>query len=478
MSDTDIDFNPSDSTDEELEANEEFDEWGNAIRVGDISFAVEGASDDDVDGGGVILGSGSYATVRLARRRRPQSNQSMDEEDSSELVAVKVFSKSLLKRMRTLEKNSVTNKVQVKTALENVEREIAILKMMRHPNIVSLLEVIDSVSSDSLYMVLEYMPRGEIMTYIEGTGRFRRKNTSSWDEIGCLDNGRRFDERHAALYFVDVLHGLCYLHQNGICHRDLKPENILLGADGQVKISDFGVSHIFKDEPRQKDTLNDNRDHTRNEKQQYQHSLSFDSALTMKGMSRKGMLTKLEGTWCFWSPEMCGLSTSRCEDDCHDSDNREPSSASSRRMSFSGYAADVWAAGICLFIFVTGKLPFFSEDPSELFQQIRQLSTTSLLEHADVCELSMSSHLISILHMLLEKDPDLRAGIGDCLTHPFCHEARLERIQKYSYDVLAGGSTRSARVLVSDSDVRSVRFFLFFSFLFFFRSCIVELGVQ
>jgi [calcium/calmodulin-dependent protein kinase] kinase len=462
-SSTDIDFNPSESADEELKADEEFDDWGNVIRVGDITF-YGGESDDENDGGGVILGSGSYATVRLARRRRTQNNRSTSiDEEESELVAVKVFSKSLLKRMRTLEKNSETNKVQVKTALENVEREIAILKMMRHPNIVSLLEVIDSVSSDSLYMVLEYMPRGEIMTYIEGTGGFRRKNTSSLEEIGCLDNGRRFDERHAALYFVDVLHGLCYLHQNGICHRDLKPENILLGADGQVKISDFGVSHIFKDEPREKETLNDNKNETSIEKQHYHYSSSFDSALTMKGMSRKGMLTKLEGTWCFWSPEMCGLSSSRHEDN-GDNDDTEPSSAPPRRISFSGYAADVWAAGVCLFIFVTGKLPFFSENPSELFQQICHVSITSLLEHTNTSDLSMSSDLISILHMLLEKDPDLRAGIGDCLTHPFCREARFDRIQKYSYDVLAGGSTRSTRVVVSDFDIRSVRLFFFYVF--------------
>jgi serine/threonine protein kinase len=448
----------TDSNEEEIEEEEEFDEWGNVIRVGDISFAVVGRDndDDDNDGGGIILGSGAYATVRLAKRQRQMiRNDANEDEEESELVAVKVFSKSLLKRMRTLEKNSETNKVQVKTALEKVEREIAIMKMMRHPNIVSLLEVIDSVSSDSLYMVLEYMPRGEIMTYIEGTGCFRRRieNDSQEDELGCLDNGRRFDERHAALYFVDVLHGLCYLHQNGICHRDLKPENILLGADGQVKISDFGVSHIFKDEQREEEiTSNDNDDAQQQQQQQQQqsyYSLSYDSALTMKGMSRRGMLTKLEGTWCFWSPEMCGLSTK--DDDENDKD------LSSRKVSFSGYAADVWAAGICLYIFVTGRLPFFSEDVYELFHKICHTPTTSLLDNNNEQQPPMSPELISILHMLLEKDPDLRAGLGDCLTHPFCHRARLERIQKYSYDVLAGGSTRRARVVVSDFDVRSVR---------------------
>ncbi|MFN9959210.1 MAG: hypothetical protein ACK55I_39460, partial [bacterium] len=72
---TDIDFNPSESADEELNADEEFDDWGNVLRVGDITFCG-GESDDENDGGGVILGSGSYATVRLARRRRTQTNTS------------------------------------------------------------------------------------------------------------------------------------------------------------------------------------------------------------------------------------------------------------------------------------------------------------------------------------------------------------------------------------------------------------------
>ena len=113
--------------------------------------------------------------------------------------------------------------MKVHTALEQVEKEIALMKKMHHPNIVSLFEVIDSPESDLLYMVIEYMPLGEILTY-QGDGTFRR---STNDVPGYNAKLGHFDAPTAALFFVDVLHGLAYLHQHRVVLRDLKPENIL-----------------------------------------------------------------------------------------------------------------------------------------------------------------------------------------------------------------------------------------------------------
>ena len=162
----------------------------------------------------------------LDQRQRANLSDEKSHKEDGDLVAVKIFSKSLLKRMRTMERDSSTRKMKVRTALETVEREVALLKMMRHPNIVRMLEVIDSEDSDSLYCVLEYMPRGEIMSFIEEKAMFVRKQKDGEGVLHGVVDGH-FDERHAALYFVDILHGLAYLHQHHICHRDLKPENIL-----------------------------------------------------------------------------------------------------------------------------------------------------------------------------------------------------------------------------------------------------------
>ena len=99
------------------------------------------------------------ATETIQSLLRSTSNISMYEEKSSdkeeqdEFVAIKIFNKSVLKRKRTIERNRETRRVLVKTALDQVEREIALMKKLSHPNLVQFHEVIDSIESDMLYMV-------------------------------------------------------------------------------------------------------------------------------------------------------------------------------------------------------------------------------------------------------------------------------------------------------------------------------------
>ena len=121
--------------------------------------------------------------------------------------------------------NDSEHKLQVRTALESVEREIAVMKMIQHPNLVSLYEVIDSEETGRLYMVIEYIPLGEIMTHVRGTATYKRRPRREGEPaIAGVTKGGYFDELHCALYFVDLLHGLAHLHKNHIVHRDFKPE--------------------------------------------------------------------------------------------------------------------------------------------------------------------------------------------------------------------------------------------------------------
>ncbi|KAF0889173.1 hypothetical protein E2562_022440 [Oryza meyeriana var. granulata] len=149
------------------------------------------------------IGSGSYGKVVL------YSNT-----EDGKLYAVKVLHKSYMKKVRV---------APSETAMSDVLREVSIMKMLDHPNIVNLIEVIDDPEIDKLYMVLEYVER----------------------KLVC-DNG--LGETSSRKYLRDIISGLMYLHSHNIIHGDIKPDNLLITINGNVKIGDFSVSQIFEDD--------------------------------------------------------------------------------------------------------------------------------------------------------------------------------------------------------------------------------------
>ena len=102
---------------------------------------------------GLGSGSGSGRRISWNRKSSVNSDNNSDDEEQDQLVAVKIFRKSVLKRKRTMERDKETRRVLVKTALEKVEREIALMKKLAHPNLVIFYEAIDSPDSDMLYLV-------------------------------------------------------------------------------------------------------------------------------------------------------------------------------------------------------------------------------------------------------------------------------------------------------------------------------------
>ncbi|KAK6936029.1 Protein kinase domain [Dillenia turbinata] len=106
--------------------------------------------------------------------------------------------------------------------------KVLIMKMLDHPNIVNLIEVIDDPTTDHFYMVLEYV---EGKWVCEGSG-----------PPGGLG------ENKARKYLRDIVSGLMYLHAHNIVHGDIKPDNLLVAGNGTVKIGDFSVSQVFEDD--------------------------------------------------------------------------------------------------------------------------------------------------------------------------------------------------------------------------------------
>ncbi|XVF82098.1 hypothetical protein PTKIN_Ptkin16aG0017100 [Pterospermum kingtungense] len=154
------------------------------------------------------INHGSYGKVVLYRNKNDGTP-----------YAIKKMCKSRLSKVRM---------TQSETAMTNVLREVSIMKMLDHPNVVNLVEVIDDQRCDYLYMVLEYVEGNDIRNLSEIQGQI--------------------DETTARRYFKDIIAGLTYLHSHNIVHGDIKPENLLLTKCGSVKIGDFSVSQAFEDE--------------------------------------------------------------------------------------------------------------------------------------------------------------------------------------------------------------------------------------
>ncbi|KAL3577096.1 hypothetical protein D5086_022379 [Populus alba] len=209
---------------------------------------------------GRTIGEGTFAKVKFAQNT-----------ETGESVAMKILDRSTIIKHKMV---------------DQIKREISIMKLVRHPYVVRLHEVL--ASRTKIYIILEFITGGELFDKIVHHGRL--------------------SEAEARRYFQQLIDGVDYCHSKGVYHRDLKPENLLLDSQGNLKISDFGLS-----------------------------------ALPEQGTS---LLRTTCGTPNYVAPEVLS------------------------HKGYDGAIADVWSCGVILYVLMAGYLPFDELDLTTLYSKI------------------------------------------------------------------------------------------------------------
>lgn len=145
------------------------------------------------------LGTGSFGRVHLIQSKV-----------NSRFYAMKVLKKTEVIRLKQV---------------EHTNNEKHILESVAHPFLVNMWGTFQD--SNNLYMVMDYVPGGELFS--------------------VLRRSQRFPDHVAKFYAAEVILAIEYLHSKDMIYRDLKPENLLLDAQGHIKITDFGFAKYVPD---------------------------------------------------------------------------------------------------------------------------------------------------------------------------------------------------------------------------------------
>ncbi|KAF3329642.1 CBL-interacting serine/threonine-protein kinase 21-like protein [Carex littledalei] len=215
---------------------------------------------------GQTIGEGMFAKVKLAVNV-----------ETNKKVAIKIIDKAMVRQ---------------KNLMDQVVREISSMKILHHPNIVRIYEVF--ATRTKIYLVMEYVSGGQLS-----------------DKLYYLE---KLNEVVARKYFQQLIDAVDYCHGRQIYHRDLKPENLLLDNNGNLKLSDFGLSILQK--------------------------------------PSKLLLTSC-GSPSYVAPEVVIM-----------------------HRSYDGAAADIWSCGVILFEMLSGYLPFEDRNQINLFRKISRADYT------------------------------------------------------------------------------------------------------
>ncbi|KAG2450773.1 hypothetical protein HYH02_004610 [Chlamydomonas schloesseri] len=298
------------------------------------------------------LGKGAHGTVKLVYNTQDDM-----------LYAMKVIHKRRMRRQSYLaEPRAVANMMRnvglspmspmSPGSQTDMQRGMSPLASPRTPN-----GMTDEYSNEIAVMKeLDHPNVVKLYEVIHDPSNNKLLMTMEYVEGGCVLAGSSptqkipIPEATAVKYFRDVVKGLEYLHFNRIVHGDLKPDNLLMSSSGKVKISDFGSARFCE---------------------------------------KSDMIFATAGTPTFMAPEMC------------------------QGKQFNGFPGDIWALGICLYMFVFGKPPFVGATTYQIYEAIQRA------ELAFPHEIPVSGELKDLLGRLLQKDPAERISLEEIPAHPW-----------------------------------------------------------
>lgn len=298
-----------------------------------------------------VIGRGAFGEVRLVR-----------EKDNPK----KIWAMKMLKKSEMLKRNQVSH----------VRAERDILADAASEWIVHL--ECSFQDDDYLYLIMEFLPGGDMMTWL-----IKR-------EI--------FSEEETRFYIAELVLSVASVHKLNYVHRDLKPDNILIGEDGHIKMSDFGLSKPFTsylnyDSQLEKEAMNTKKD-----------SLSRKQKVATWKRQGRELLWSTVGSNGYISPEV---------------------------LLKKGYGleCDWWSVGVIMFEMLCGYPPFLSDNPVQTCHKI--VRWREFLEFPDDLEISKEA-MDLICRFLTDAEQRIgrEHGVEEIKKHPFFKGIDWDNIRK------------------------------------------------
>lgn len=306
------------------------------------------------------LSKSTYGSVRLGVVLRRRSREGIEAdgiewESTDELVAVKSSSWQKIRLCRGKH-------------MEDPIKEVAALQYTGsyHPNVLGCLEVLQD--DDYLYTVMPYCKGGDLYS-----------NIMAGQVLSNLDKPirstvRRPNEEKARVWFGQLLQGLYHMQMKGICHRDLSLENLLLDEYGELVIADLGLAlRVPYTDANNPGCVSDMSEGSQR--------------LLIQAQGQCGDLV-------YMAPEVI-----------------------ERDDAFDGFALDLWASGVILFICLVGRTPFKWAHPTDVrYSLIAKGKFAELMRDLDI---PLSCEACHLLQKMLLRDPRKRLSLAQVMNHPW-----------------------------------------------------------